>query len=187
MSRRMAIALLHYPVLDRHGELFTTTLTNLDLHDMSRSARTYGAKAFFIVHPLASQRLIAERMVGHWRQGPGGKRIPDRAEALRITRVVPAVEAALEGLGEEAEIWTTAARPGLTAETSWSEARTLARGAGPPILLCFGTGWGLSTPFLEAATRHLAPIDGAGTDYNHLSVRAACAIACDRIWGPTRD
>jgi len=27
----------------------------------------------------------------------------------------------------------------------------------------------------------LAPLEGAGTGYNHLSVRAACAIVLDRL------
>jgi hypothetical protein len=37
---RVAVALLHYPVLDRSGATVTTSITNLDLHDMARSARS---------------------------------------------------------------------------------------------------------------------------------------------------
>ena len=45
MSRRLVVALLHHPVVDRRGEVFTTTLTGLDMHDMARSSRTFGAEA----------------------------------------------------------------------------------------------------------------------------------------------
>jgi hypothetical protein len=52
----------------------------------------------------------------------------------------------------------------------------------PPVLLLFGTGWGLTEEVLAAADRRLEPIQGAG-DFNHLSVRAACAITLDRLLG----
>ena len=38
--RRLAIALVHHPVLDKGGAIVTTALTNLDVHDLARSART---------------------------------------------------------------------------------------------------------------------------------------------------
>ena len=56
---RVALALVHHPVLDRAGDVVTTAITNLDLHDMARSARTYGVSDLFIVHPIAAQRLRA--------------------------------------------------------------------------------------------------------------------------------
>ena len=34
MTRRLAIALVHYPVLDGKGEVVTTAITNLDVHDL---------------------------------------------------------------------------------------------------------------------------------------------------------
>ena len=42
------LVLVHYPVLDRAGGIVTTAVTNMDLHDLSRSARTYGAEALWI-------------------------------------------------------------------------------------------------------------------------------------------
>ena len=60
--RRLALALVHHPVLDRGGGTVTTAITNLDLHDMARSARTYGVGDLFIVHPIEAQRLLAERI-----------------------------------------------------------------------------------------------------------------------------
>ena len=38
----LAVALVHHPVLDRRGDRVTTAVTNLDLHDIARTARTYG-------------------------------------------------------------------------------------------------------------------------------------------------
>jgi hypothetical protein len=49
-------------------------------------------------------------------------------------------------------------------------------------LLMLGTGWGMSDALLEKATLFLEPIYGPG-DYNHLSVRSACAIMLDRLRG----
>jgi hypothetical protein len=51
-----------------------------------------------------------------------------------------------------------------------------------PFLLVFGTAWGLTREFIEAADYVLAPIMGA-TGYNHLSVRSAAAIVLDRLLG----
>jgi hypothetical protein len=45
-----------------------------------------------------------------------------------------------------------------------------------------GTGWGLTDELMAGCDRRLAPIR-CGTDYNHLSVRSACAIMLDRLYG----
>jgi hypothetical protein len=45
-----------------------------------------------------------------------------------------------------------------------------------------GTGWGLSDEILERSDYFLEPIRGTG-DFNHLSVRSACAIMLDRLLG----
>jgi hypothetical protein len=177
--RRAAVALLHHPVLDRQGEIFTTTITNLDLHDISRTVRTYGLEAFFVVHPFEAQRALAERIKRHWVEGPGGVRIPPRREALAILRLARDLDEVRQSFGE-AEIWTTAAKAHGPV-TDFSEARARLERPGKPVLLCFGTGWGLAPSLLEGADLRLAPID-AGHGFNHLSVRAACAIAIDRLF-----
>ncbi len=180
--RSLAVALVHHPVLGRGNEILTTTVTNLDLHDLSRIVRTYGLDGLYIVHPLASQRLLSQRIVEHWVHGAGGRRIPDRAEALTVVRIVSTLEEARAAVGETTELWTTAASAHGAAVTSFAAGRALLAGAGPPVLLAFGTGWGLAPEVLEQASVRLAPIEGArGSGYNHLSVRAACAIAVDRL------
>ncbi|AKT39830.1 RNA methyltransferase [Chondromyces crocatus] len=190
---RIALALVHYPVLDRAGERVTTAITNLDLHDMARSARTYGAERLFVVHPVEAQRALATRIREHWIEGSGGRRIPDRAVALEVLQVVPTLEDAYQALatpteGQPArrgiELWTTAASSRFGDVTSMATARARIEQTDRPILIVFGTGWGLAPEILSDADVRLEPIRArADTGFNHLSVRAACAITLDRLLG----
>jgi hypothetical protein len=183
------LVLVHHPVLDRAGATVTTAITNLDLHDMARSGRTYGARHLWIVHPITAQRALAERIQAHWVEGSGGKRIPDRSTALAILRIVPTLEDVWRGIADDAgraglEMWTTAASAKHGELTSWQGARSRLDAASLPVALLFGTGWGLASDVIRAADVRIAPIDGApGSGFNHLSVRAACAIALDRLRG----
>ncbi len=182
------VALVHYPVLDREGAVVTTASTNLDLHDLARSARTYGAGALHVVHPIEAQRLLAERVREHWVEGSGKRRIPDRATAMELLRVVPSLDDAYAALGGRGaiEVWTTAAAARGPDVTSFAAARARLAGVEKPVLLLFGTGWGLTGEVVAAADVRIEPIRaGADTGYNHLSVRAACAITLDRLLGPT--
>jgi hypothetical protein len=182
--RQVSIALVHFPVVGRQGEPITTAVTNLDVHDLSRSARTFGLQNVFIVHPVEAQRTLIERVREHWVTGSGARRIPGRADALRLVRVVPTLESAVSELsvsGEAPELWTTAAQAHGEV-CSYAEARARVATEGPPVLLIFGTGWGLAPSILAQASLRLEPIRGAGP-WNHLSVRAACAISLDRLLG----
>jgi hypothetical protein len=179
--RRLSIALVHHPVLDAKGQVGSSTLTTIDVHDLSRSARTYGCEAFYIVHPIEAQQALAHRIVEHWSVGSSSKRIPDRKDALAIARIVTTLEDARRACGEGTEIWATAARS-IGKPTSWTAARELLAASGPPVLLVFGTSWGLAPEVIDGATILLDAIRG-GTDFNHLSVRAACAISLDRLVG----
>lgn len=204
MSRRLAIALVHHPVLDKAGGVVTTALTNLDVHDLARSARTYGCTDYFVVHPIPAQRELATRIVEHWTEGSSAKRIPDRKDALSVVRPVETLAAAISALGsspsaagtahasaqgasgtalgQKVEVWVTAARS-IGAPITFAAARARLQQEGPPVLLVFGTGWGLAPSITDAADAVIEPIRGAG-EWNHLSVRAACAIALDRLLSP---
>lgn len=185
--RRVASVLVHHPVLDREGNVVTAAITNIDLHDISRSSLSFGLTDFFVVHPVEAQRVLADRIREHWVLGSGGRRIPDRKPALAQLRVVPSLDHVFEALGAETELWTTSANPVRSAPTSLFEAREVLRGVGPPVLLCFGTGWGLAPEVHARAARHLEPIASPRADgYNHLSVRAAAAILFDRLLGVGR-
>jgi hypothetical protein len=184
-TRRLAIALVHYPVLDKQRTIVTTAITNLDIHDLARSARTYGVSDYFIIHPIQAQRDLLARICDHWRDGAGGKRIPDRKVALELVRPVSTFAEACEALGgrSEIEVWVTAARS-LGAPVTLREARTRLDGEGKPVLLVFGTGWGLAGEIIAGADALLEPVRAREpTGYNHLSVRAACAIMLDRLRG----
>ena len=179
--RRVAAALVHYPVLDRAKEIVTTAITNLDLHDIARSAHTFGLSDYFVVHPIGAQRELAERVRTHWTQGSGARRIPDRSPALSNLRVVPALDDVLAALGADAEIWVTSAQAGEKS-LSFPAGRARLETEGPPVLLVFGTGWGLAPSVLARAAFQLEPVRSPRADgYNHLSVRAAAAIIFDRL------
>jgi hypothetical protein len=182
--RRLAVALVHYPVLDGQGAVVTTAVTNLDVHDLARSARSYGCTDYFVVHPIAAQRELVTRIRDHWTEGSSGRRIPDRREALRLLRIVDSLDAAIEVLGgrPRVEIWATAARE-LGPTLRFVDARARLEGEGNAVLLVFGTGWGLAPVVVAAADALLEPIRAVGEEYNHLSVRGACAIGLDRLRG----
>ncbi len=178
------MALVHHPVLDGQGAIVTTAVTNLDVHDLSRSAKTYGCSDYFVAHPIAAQRELVTRILEHWTEGSSGRRIPDRREALRVLRIVESLDAAIDALGgrEHVEVWATAARA-LGPVVSFADARTRLDGEGKTVLLIFGTGWGFAPEVIRQADALLEPIRSTIGEYNHLSVRAACAIALDRLVG----
>lgn len=184
MTRSLTIALVHHPILDAQGGIVTTAVTNLDVHDLARSARTYGCEGYVIVHPVTAQRELVGRILDHWKDGSSGRRIPARKEALSKVRLAASVEEAWDGLGgrDAVEVWVTSAAPQVPTVT-FAEGRELLRGPGKPVLLLFGTGWGLAPSLMTSADRALESIRGVGSAYNHLSVRAACAIALDRLLG----
>ncbi|MGD0674781.1 MAG: RNA methyltransferase [Polyangiaceae bacterium] len=182
--RRCAIVLLHHPVLDSRGAIVTTAVTNLDVHDLARSARTFGCSDYFVVHPVTAQRDLVNRIRGHWLDGPGGDRIPDRREALGVLRVVASLENVFTALGgrDRLEVWATAARA-IGRSTSFAVARERFATDGKTVALVFGTGWGVAPAIVAESDLLLEPIRAVRGDYNHLSVRAACAIALDRLFG----
>jgi hypothetical protein len=189
--RKFAVALVHHPVVDRGGDVVTSAVTNIDVHDLARSSRTYGAEAFFITTPIEAQRQLVSAILGHWAHGSSGERIPSRREALAHASVVPSIDDAVASLGgrDGVEIWCTAAKP--TGERcvllpSYADARAKARSDDArTLLIVFGTSWGLAPALVDACDARLPPIYGAGGPggYNHLSVRAACAITLDRVFG----
>jgi hypothetical protein len=185
---QVAIALVHHPVLDRQGAVITTAITNLDLHDLARSACTYGVSALFIVHPVLAQRELAERVKTHWVGGSGARRIPTREPAMSLLRIVPSLDDVYAALGGRAgiDLYVTSARRDERKTASYADARERLGASNRNALVLFGTGWGLAGSLLDDADVFLAPILGANeSGYNHLSVRAACAIVLDRLLGRT--
>lgn len=179
------VALLHHPVLDRNGRIVTSAITSLDLHDIARSARTYGARAFFVVHPIAEQRDFAATVIDHWRFEFGRTHDSRRREALALIEIVADLDAAAAAAarisGRRPLLVHTSARNRAGVTFAGLRGRMEAQDAAPMMLL-LGTGFGLAPAVAELADLALEPIVGPA-DYNHLSVRAAAAIMLDRLRG----
>lgn len=182
---RLYLALIHHPVVNKRGETIASAVTNLDLHDIARAGRTFGARGFFVVTPLRDQQVLTRRILGHWMEGHGATYNPDRGQALSLVRVVDRLADAMAEVGRRearpARLVVTSARDGDDA-LGFRELRDLLA-AGEPVLLALGTAWGLAPECMAAADHRLHPIRGAG-EYNHLSVRSAAAIMLDRLLGP---
>jgi hypothetical protein len=187
---RVHAALVHHPVRDREGRSVASAITNVDVHDLARSARTFGVRGYWVVSPIAAQRLLVERILEHWRTGAGARRVPERTSALAICRPVATVDEAIAAIaeieGERPKVWVTAARaPEGRAVLAWREAREALAVERVPVLILFGTAHGLHPSLIaDKADVVIAPIEGA-SDFRHLSVRAAAAITFDRLLGPS--
>ena len=185
LAGRFAVALLHHPVYDKNGQVVTTAVTNLDLHDIARAARTFGLCRYYVVTPVAEQQALAERIRQHWLEGWGAGYNPRRREALELLRVVSTLDDAMAYMaaefGSRPLFAVTGARGSAGSITTEELTRRLATDSSPCIL-GFGTGWGFTEEIFNRADLVLEPIRGAGT-YNHLSVRSAVAIYLDRLFG----
>ena len=175
------IALLHFPMRSREGGIVATALTSINVPDIARTARTYGASRYYVVTPLASQRQIAERLRSFWMEEEESS---NRREAVSLVAVREEIEECFGEItaaeGQPPLLWGTSARSGLPyPRLSWDEARALVRER--PVLLAFGTGNGMADELLAACDALLPPVRGRG--YNYLSVRAAVAIILDRLKG----
>lgn len=183
---RLYLALLHYPVKNKAGDTIASAITNLDLHDIARAARTYGIPNFFVVTPLFDQQQLAKKIVAHWQQRIGAAYNPDRRDALDLIRITDSVFDAMEDIrmmdGKPVRLVATSAAADPKRLSFPDFRQMLEHGDDQSYLLALGTAWGLTEPFIEHADFVLAPIPGT-TGYNHLSVRSAAAIMLDRLCG----
>jgi len=181
-ARNLHIALVHGPVLNKFGETVTVSLTNLDLHDIARISRTYGLAGLTVVTPLEDQQGLARTLMEHWVHGAGGQANPDRADALSMVRVAATLTEAIAQVkdltGQDPWVLATSAKPDGTVTPDHVREALRTR----PALLVLGTGSGLSPALLAQTHAQMAPVRPYG-GYNHLPVRAACAILVDRILG----
>jgi tRNA (guanine37-N1)-methyltransferase len=184
LASRTHLALVHHPVVDRTGAIVTTALTNFDVHDLARSAMTFGLAAFHVVTPIASQREKAEHIAALWMGD--GEHGEHRARALQLVRTAASLDDVIANLDAPVVVGTSAnpaSFPGVprrTPDALCAEFATDTR----PLIVILGTGWGLADSLLPSVSRVLTPIAGA-TTWNHLSVRSAGAILLDRLFGPS--
>ena len=183
LAARSHVALLHHPVHDRKGTVVTTAVTNLDLHDIARSSRSYGLAAYHVVTPLSSQQELVERILTHWRTGHGALANKRRAEALALIRVSSDLQEVRDALEQQyGRAPLTVVTSAVAREGQVSREHVLSQlEPDQPLLLLLGTGWGLTDEALAQADLMLRPFRGT-PEYNHLSVRSAAAILLDRFF-----
>ncbi|MFO0574578.1 MAG: RNA methyltransferase [Polyangia bacterium] len=185
LAARTYLALVHYPVYDKNHLIVSTSITNLDIHDIARSARTYGVNGYYLVHPVAAQRELAGRILGHWQHGDGQEQNDFRKEALSLVRIASSVEEVVDEISKShglppLVVATSAARraEALSEKELIADPELQER----PLLLLFGTGWGLAAQLDAQIARWLRPLASLSS-YNHLSVRSAAGIFLDRLFG----
>lgn len=179
------IALLHYPMYNKNMDIITTSVTNLDLHDISRVARTYDVDGFFVVHPAPNQHKLIQDIVSYWQEGYGGTYNSDRKEAFDILRTVNTLEEVKASIQKETgqEVITVSTDARLYPNTvSFRTLKDKIYEEEGVFLILFGTGWGITKEVIQDCNYILEPIEKDRV-YNHLSVRSAVSIILDRLLG----
>jgi hypothetical protein len=179
------IGLVHGPIRSKDGQEITTSVTNLDIHDIARTARTFGFKRYFLITPIKNQQQMVKKILGFWEADSGLIYNPDRKNALSEAEVIDTIQDAIAKITEIEGKKPCVVVTGANFESYDGQEKDLMhkiRLDGTPMFLLFGTGWGLTAPVVEQADFRLEPIFGIADDeYNHLSVRSAVAIYCDRL------
>ena len=182
MTIDLNVILLHADMEDKQKAHVTTSLTLIDVHDIARSSTTYGVNTFFVAHPSPALRKLGRTLKSHWEEGHGSTYNPNRKDAMERVSLVESLDEAIHHIdlrtGSLPTLLATSAKPG-EGRVTFKEMRTQLTD-GKPYLLMLGTGHGMSEELLARADMFLEPIDGP-TQYNHLSVRSACAIMLDRL------
>ncbi len=178
------VVLVHHPVINKVGETIGSAVTNLDIHDIARAAKTFGVDNYYIVTPYEDQQKLVDEILEHWKSGHGAAYNPARGKALELITVADSLAAVIalarRKRGMNPLIYVTSAKEQENS-LSYREARKRINGDNP-ILLLFGTAHGLAPQVMEMADHTLPPV-GAETGYNHLSVRSAVSIILDRLLG----
>lgn len=180
IMNRTYLGLVHYPVYNKFKDTVITSITNLDIHDIARSCKTFGIEKYFIINPLETQKKMLTRVKDFWQSDIALKYNLDRVTALKLVQYVATIDDAVEFIrNQEKEdpilITTTALQ--MNNQIHLEKIRNLDHS----VLILFGTGNGLSEEIHERADYVLEPIGGSN-EYNHLSVRSAVAIILDRIF-----
>jgi hypothetical protein len=170
--------------MNKRGEVIGSAVTNLDIHDIARAAKTYGVTKYYITTPYQDQQQLVRELLTHWRIGHGATYNPARKEALSIVELADSLEEVISCLTEK-----YGKRPLIVATSAIFRENTISYTQlsekiidNEPVLLLFGTAHGLAPEILQLTNATLPPIKG-GTYYNHLSVRSAASIIIDRLLG----
>lgn len=181
------VVLMHTDVLiGQQREPGVTSVTSMDIHDIARSARTYGVSQFSIVTPLLDQQKIVKKLLHFWSDGPGTTYNYNRCEALSAVDIHESLDEVIAMVTQKEGVAplliATSARQEnhdrmityYDQEVVWAHNR--------PIIFIFGTGKGLTASCINRTDYLLGPVHGF-VEFNHLSVRSAVAIILDRWMG----
>ena len=174
------LGLVHYPVYNKFKQEVTTSITNLDIHDISRTCKTYDVKKFYIINPLKTQEEFLNRILKFWNSKPAQRFNPHRVKALKLITYVKDIETAQKEIKNQEKVCPLI----VTTSAIRHRAPMLFKNfpnQEKPVLLLFGTGNGLTRETHNMADYVLEPIPGRD-GYNHLSVRSAIAIVLDRLF-----
>ncbi|WP_418792558.1 RNA methyltransferase [Phosphitispora sp. TUW77] len=165
-------------------DVISTSVTNLDIHDIARISCTYDVRRYYVIHPLDTQRKLIQDILNYWQKGYGATYNSDRKAALDKVALIQGLEETKEEIRKETgfspTVVTTDARVYPNTVTFRDLRQKLRDGS--PYLILFGTGWGIEKQTMLECDYILEPVYGPG-DYNHLSVRSAVAIILDRLLG----
>ncbi len=181
----LAVALVHYPTVNKEGRVVTTSVTNFDIHDIARASRTFGVARYYIVTPVPLQQQFTRRIIVHWQEGAGAEYNPSRKDALTDTHVVGDLTEV--GISFEKDFgvqpkWVVTSAKKYPNSITCKDLRHKIASDEDHYCLIFGTGYGLHPQIVEEADLVLEPIFGP-TPFNHLSVRSAVSIYLDRLMG----
>ena len=182
---RLDLALIHYPVINKNQERIGSAVTNLDLHDIARAAKTYGVDSLYIVTPYKDQQELFQELLDHWLHGHGAEYNSKRGEALSLVQICDDLDQLFVSVTEKWQqkpiVLSTCAQKKHSSIWSYGVVRQKIID-GESFLILFGTAWGLAQEVIAAGDGILPPIEGP-SGYNHLSVRSAAAIVLDRLLG----
>ena len=178
MIPNLNIGLIHYPVLNKHHEIVTTSVTLFDIHDIARSSATFGVNEYLIINPSLYQKKVVDRLTHFWKKGYGKEYNDNRATAITKVQFFFTLEEGLRYLTDSYQkkpvvIGTSAKQYSQYPIILFPKLKETIKKE--PVLLLLGTGWGLSDEVFRLCDYILEPIPGKN-EYNHLSVRAAAAI-----------
>ena len=177
------IVLLHYPVYNKEGKIVNTAIANMDIHDIARLAKTYGAQGFYVINPILEQCNLAQEIISHWQEGYGANYNKFRQAAFELIRIKENLSAACDEIAQESGYVPRTIVTGANFEgdlLKFTELREILQNSNLPFFLIFGTGSGIAAEVVNMADYRLEPIRGQD-NYNHLAVRSAVAIVLDRV------
>lgn len=174
------VGLVHYPIYNKRMNVIAGAVTNFDIHDISRTCRTYNVQGYYIIHPLEVQKQIIDKILSYWQEGYGKVYNPDRADALSRVLWQPdiasAVQTIVERTGKQPYVVTTDARI-YPNTVSYSFMRKQLQEGDRPVLLLFGTGFGIEAETMAKFDYILEPVYGP-CDY----IIFACAVPQPLFW-----